>query len=724
MIKHNPSEERKAVDQVNALLQRPVKPKKDFWHRLLEFLHLAKEAEEFAFDKKKAAESFKKDIDKIELERERQHRQIMSERRRLEKLARAKASKERQAMVKSWFGASHRQPEKLEGLDWDLQVSAERLRASGVTPPTLADDKSNLSLESNPELRSAIAQSRVSVKLINPTVMPVSTTVPAVTPSIPAAPALTKASAPTPVSAPAPIAAAMPVLPAAPSLTPTKTPEPAPVAKPSVRPLFHFPRRPEPIAPEHKPEIAAPIAASKAEAITPAVPTPPAVPAKPALPQEMIAPAVKPIEKKADEPLAQPVVVASVIRLMPQVSPSPLVARPAEAVPPQPVFKTGVRPSTTISVDTEPQAEKPDVKIREENIVSSEAQELPAIIIEQRSEAFKAPSAQAPIAQSVKPEVPGKPLPVVARPEKPIKHSSFFESKVHAAKKFAEEYKKESLLLVKDQVENRYWQALNMVRANLVREQRSLFYNWRSKILDLIFIGLLSALVVLVSYGALFLWEADKKKNNQYLFDNVAAIEKQITVEEVRMAEVEQFNNRLLYVAYLLDNHIYWSNFFKMLEYRTTPDAYFESFSGDLKGTFSIPGVAAKDRALFLESKVLQNFGDTRVKKAEPANMKPFVQVVALSPNPSNPPAEQQPSGLVQAPVDDRIRFDMKLEINPKMLLYKCYVGPGETINNLPIKATDGPMVNPVKQPDGTIIEGDQATIDSETLVKKYCPYF
>ena len=323
------------------------------------------------------------------------------------------------------------------------------------------------------------------------------------------------------------------------------------------------------------------------------------------------------------------------------------------------------------------------------------------------------------------PPLAGMPLPMKREVEKAPKHSAFYESKLRSAKKFAEEFKKATAVSVRNEVENRGWKPLNMVRANLVREQRNLFFNWRSKILGMVFSSSLAALIVVVAYGALIIWERDKKQNNQYIFDNVLSVQKQITSEEARMAEVDDFNNRLLYVAYLLDNHVYWSNFFKLMENRTTPDTYFEVFSGDLKGSFTMPGVARDNRAMSLESRVLQNFGDPRISKAEPDNMKPYTAAFAAADQttpggqtvsgPTLPVTTPSAAGTQLAPgvADTRIRFDMKLDINPKMLLYKCYVGAGETISG-----------HPVKESDSLIQQGDQYLKDNDPLVKQYCPYF
>ena len=57
------------------------------------------------------------------------------------------------------------------------------------------------------------------------------------------------------------------------------------------------------------------------------------------------------------------------------------------------------------------------------------------------------------------------------------------------------------LLKIRENIKNRYWHAHNIVRANLIKEQETLFFNWQNKILTLILALGLACLTVGILYG-------------------------------------------------------------------------------------------------------------------------------------------------------------------------------------------------------------------------------
>ena len=172
------------------------------------------------------------------------------------------------------------------------------------------------------------------------------------------------------------------------------------------------------------------------------------------------------------------------------------------------------------------------------------------------------------------------------------KKSSFFEHKNKLVKHFAEEYAREAKLFAKNEVENRYWHSMSLVRANLVKDQRSLFFNWHRKFLTLLFFTTCAILISLLIFGGLLIWENSKKEANRYIFDNLDSINKQIVAEHDFTREIDGFNSRLMYVNYLLDNHVYWTRFFIMLENRTVANVYYRGLSADLSGQYKIPAVS------------------------------------------------------------------------------------------------------------------------------------
>ncbi len=181
------------------------------------------------------------------------------------------------------------------------------------------------------------------------------------------------------------------------------------------------------------------------------------------------------------------------------------------------------------------------------------------------------------------------------------------KDKHQATVKFKEERLKQQGVSQKEQIENRSWQSFGVVHTNLIREQRGMFLNWQSKILWLLLFVAMAGLVSVAAYGFLLILEKDKISSSQGTFTNLTSIVAQIQSEEVYAEEILNFNNKLLAVSYLLNNHIYWSKFFKFLEDYTIKDAYYEKFTGDLSGKYILPAVAKDYRSISNQLRVLQS---------------------------------------------------------------------------------------------------------------------
>jgi hypothetical protein len=226
-------------------------------------------------------------------------------------------------------------------------------------------------------------------------------------------------------------------------------------------------------------------------------------------------------------------------------------------------------------------------------------------------------------------------------------------SKEQAAKKFQEERLKHETSQEREQVENRAWQSYNIVATNLIREQRSMFLNWQGKILLLLLFTALSVLACVLIYGFLLVWEKDKLNSNDYVFKNLDSITQQIAHEESQAQEILNFNDKLTAVAYLLNNHIYWTNFFKFLEDNTIPEVYYESFSGDLSGKYILPAVAKDFRSVSTELKVLQANSD---------------KVLSVSSGGAETAASQPPAGAA-ATSSASVNFNLDLNFDRSIFI-------------------------------------------------------
>lgn len=314
-----------------------------------------------------------------------------------------------------------------------------------------------------------------------------------------------------------------------------------------------------------------------------------------------------------------------------------------------------------------------DVKLKDDfQAPETAAPKAPKIISSKPEKSFWTPK---PKMESVEIKEPLPPTKSVAAPVfADKKKRSVWDHKSRLAKHLADELAHETKLSTKNEVENRYWQSFNIIRANLIKEQKSLFYNWRRRMLSLAFFVSLSVLIVLLAYGGLLMYQEKKATDNSGTLENLASINKQINAEQNKMEEINKFNNRLIYVGGLLDNHVYWTKFFKLLESRTIPNVYYQSFMGDLTGVYKIPAVAKDFSSITTQTQVMLDY-DNLVSLADPQNAKSILPPPGADGSPVAPlPGPDVPLTADSFLKPGNVTFDLNLTLNPSAIFTKTEV--------------------------------------------------
>ncbi|MFH0840377.1 MAG: hypothetical protein V1865_00110 [bacterium] len=230
--------------------------------------------------------------------------------------------------------------------------------------------------------------------------------------------------------------------------------------------------------------------------------------------------------------------------------------------------------------------------------------EIPASAVEPKSEAPQPPAVEKkpePLKEiNLEFTEPKEAPPVLDKKPEPS------DDKEKATQHFLEERMKLAKDRVRSDVEERSWHSYNIVKANLIKDQQFVFFNWQRKILFLLLFMILAALVSAGVYGGLLVWDTQKKKDNQYIFDNLENINEQIVKEQENVDNILAFSDKLSLVGFILDNHIYWSEFFKFLEDYTLKSVYYERFNGNLSGEYKIPSVAKDFDSVYRQLKLMQ----------------------------------------------------------------------------------------------------------------------
>ncbi|MEK7203242.1 MAG: hypothetical protein AAB653_02915 [Patescibacteria group bacterium] len=130
------------------------------------------------------------------------------------------------------------------------------------------------------------------------------------------------------------------------------------------------------------------------------------------------------------------------------------------------------------------------------------------------------------------------------------------------------------------------WKNPDIVKTNLIKGEIVAYFDWKAKIVVLINVIILSCSVVGFAYAGLLFWQKQNiGKKEETIKKNIAQVEQANQAGE-KNKEIVIFQNKLNATTILLNNHIYWTNFFKFLEENTMPDVYYTGFSGDTGGRY------------------------------------------------------------------------------------------------------------------------------------------
>ena len=133
------------------------------------------------------------------------------------------------------------------------------------------------------------------------------------------------------------------------------------------------------------------------------------------------------------------------------------------------------------------------------------------------------------------------------------------------------------------------WNAPHILKTNLISGEVTTFVSWNAYVRKAVFSLALSLLMVGAVFAGLLYWEASVSRANKDLALEIEKLDNEIDELRERTKEADFFQRRLNLSQELLDNHIYWTEFFRLFEGLFLKDARLTgSFEGDLSGAYSL----------------------------------------------------------------------------------------------------------------------------------------
>jgi Tfp pilus assembly protein PilN len=144
----------------------------------------------------------------------------------------------------------------------------------------------------------------------------------------------------------------------------------------------------------------------------------------------------------------------------------------------------------------------------------------------------------------------------------------------------------------KKEKKNAELQNPKILEVNLIKEEAVISFDWNKNLLVLILVLLLASVLVVEVYFGLNWWEKQEAAQIQVLSDQVAKLDAEAGKLKKTASAALSYKEKSAVFTDLLDNHIYWSNFFNWLEKNTLSSVHFEGFSGTVDGIYSLAATA------------------------------------------------------------------------------------------------------------------------------------
>lgn len=147
----------------------------------------------------------------------------------------------------------------------------------------------------------------------------------------------------------------------------------------------------------------------------------------------------------------------------------------------------------------------------------------------------------------------------------------------------------------------------NIIATDLIRGEVLTFFNWRKNMIILFLAVILSILFISAIYGLLFLWKGQKLVEIREINQRFAELNLEINKAEKSLDKILVLQKKLGLVKNLINEHIYWTNFFKFLENNTLVDVYYSGFGGDVGGNYVLAASAKDFYTLAEQIKILRS---------------------------------------------------------------------------------------------------------------------
>lgn len=128
-----------------------------------------------------------------------------------------------------------------------------------------------------------------------------------------------------------------------------------------------------------------------------------------------------------------------------------------------------------------------------------------------------------------------------------------------------------------------------VLEVNLIRDEMEVDFEWNKRLLSLFLSIFVACLFVAEIYYGLDWWQKEEEQKAISLKNDYEKISRDVLNIKSQAEEMLIFKDKLIVSQKMIDNHIYWTNFFNWLEKNTLNSVFYgSSFAGDISGKYSL----------------------------------------------------------------------------------------------------------------------------------------
>lgn len=191
-----------------------------------------------------------------------------------------------------------------------------------------------------------------------------------------------------------------------------------------------------------------------------------------------------------------------------------------------------------------------------------------------------------------------------------------------------------------------------ILEVNLIKGEVRIAFDWRRNISILIITLLVAGAFIAEIYFGLDLWAKQEEARAQVLADEITRLSAEIKDTRDKAEAALEYKDKSIEVSRLVDNHIYWSNFFDWLEKKTLSTVKFAGFEGTTDGIYTLQATAASYQDVSWQVRAL--LGEPLVKRASVTEVSSAEEEVKT--------AEGEAASGRRA-----VSFSLELEVDPEI---------------------------------------------------------